>query len=291
MNSIRQISDRLNWRYVILGVIIWWLAMLIAYSILSLHVNHLKNSLRNAGIELTHEFAKRVSLPLLERDSQSIHKLLTEAASRPGVFYASVVDHRNKVVAFTGTGHLMPDMTTQTSAAEMVSVQEGGFNSHSRIINFVSSITYAGTKIGEIFIGLSAPGAIQSRKVFGIIAVISGLLLTGLVVLFRYASIRSAFVKVLPSSPSSTQIGTGAQGASIACPLCGNHQPLSAAIFKQSNIDPLLTNKTKTATANTSVVADNPEKSEPNLTDPVDVSGLRRQIILRCTEIIKKLTV
>ena len=52
MDSIRQISDRLNWRYVILGVIIWWLVMLIVYSIVSLRVNHLKDSLKDAGIEL-----------------------------------------------------------------------------------------------------------------------------------------------------------------------------------------------------------------------------------------------
>ena len=291
MDSIRQISDRLNWRYVILGVIIWWLAMLIVYSILSLRVNHLKDSLRDAGIELTNEFANLVSLPLLEKDSQSIHKLLTEAASRPGVFYASVVDHRNKVVAFTGTGHLMPDMTATTRSTEKVSVQEGGFTSHARIINFVSDITYGGTKIGEIFIGLSTPGTIQTRKIFGIIAIISGLLLLGFVVLFRYPSIKSSLAKVLPSSVSAPEIEIGDEGNSIVCPLCGSHKPLSAKIFKYSNIDPFLTSENKASTASISAAEDNPEKIEPHYANPVDLTGLRRQIIIRCTEIIKKLTV
>ncbi len=291
MDSIRQISDRLNWRYVILGVIIWWLAMLIVYSIVSLRVNHLKDSLKDAGIELTNEFANLVSLPLLEKDSQSIHKLLTEAARRPGVFYASVVDHRNKVVAFTGTGHLMPDMTTTTRSTEKVSVQEGGFTSLAKIINFVSDITYGGTKIGEIFIGLSAPDAIQTRKIFGIIAIISGLLLIGIVVLFRYPSIKSSLTKVLPSSVSSPEIETGTTENSIVCPLCGSHKRLSAAVFKISNIDPILTSESKTTTANISAAEDNPEKIEPHRENPVDLSGLRRRIIIRCTEIIKKLTV
>ena len=290
MDSIRQISDRLNWRYVILGVIIWWLAMLIVYSILSFRVNHIKDSLRDVGIASTNEFAKLASLPLLEKDSQAIHKLLTEAASRPGVFYASVVDHRNKVVAFTGTGHLMPDMTTTAHSAEKVSVQEGGFASHARIINFVSDITYGGTKIGEIFIGLSTPGAIQARKLFGIIAAISGLLLIGFVVLFRYPSIKSSLSKLLPPSRSSTEIETGAKGDSIVCPLCGSHKPLSAGIFKHTDIDPLLKSETKTSTATISAAEDNPEMIEPHFANPVDYSGLRRRIIIRCTEIIKKLT-
>ena len=118
MESIRRLSDRLNWRYVFVGVVAWWLVMLIVYSILSLRVNHLKNRLTKTGTEL----ANRVSLPLLEKDSSSIHSLLTEAAGKPGVFYASVVDHRKKVVSFTGTGHLMPDMTPNARSGENVTI-------------------------------------------------------------------------------------------------------------------------------------------------------------------------
>ena len=287
MDSIRQFGSRLSWRYVILGALIWWLVMLSAYSILSVHDNHLKHRLKSAGIELTKEFANLVSLPLLEKDSPSIHKLLTEAANRPGVFYASVVDHRNKVVAFTGTGHLMPDMTATAQPVENVSIQEGGFASHARIVNFVSDITYAGTKIGEIFIGLSTPKAIQTRKIFLIIAVVSGLLLLLLIVLFRYPSIKASLTKIYRTSPSATKIETSAKAVSVDCPLCGTPKPLSASIFKQSTMDSLLTSKTIKQHVNVSGVADNPEKDAK----ADNLSRLRRQIILRCTEIIKRLTV
>ncbi len=291
MDSIRQFGSRLNWRYVILGVFVWWLAMLIAYSILSLRVNHLKDRLRNTGIEITSQFANLVSQPLLENDSQSIHRLLTEAASKSGVFYASVVDHRDKVVAFTGTGHLMPDMTATARSIEKVSIREGGFASHARIVNFVSDITYAGTKIGEIFIGLSTPGAIQTQKLFMIIAVVSGLFLLGLIIVFYYPSIRASLATILNFSPSTIEVDTGAKGAPVVCPLCGTRNPLSKTIFKQSNLDPFLTGGTSTQKTNKSAVADNPEKNRQPLTTSDDSSWLKRRIILRCTEIIKKLTV
>ena len=291
MESIRQLSSRLNWRYVFVGVLVWWLIMLIVYSILSLRVNHLKNRLTKTGTELTTQLADLVSLPLLEKDSPSIHRLLTEAAGKPGVFYASVVDHRNKVVAFTGTGHLMPDMPPNARSVEKVTVREGGFASHAKIVNFVSDITYAGTQIGELFIGMSTPGAVQTRNVFAIIAVISGLLLLLLVILFRYQSIRETLAKRLPATPSTAGMETGAKGNPIACPLCGTRKPLSATLFKQSNLDPHLTGGLTLQSGNVNPGVAGSEKDAQTRSVSDDLLWLKRRIILRCAEIIKKLTV
>ena len=92
---------------------------------------------------MTHEFSELVSLPLLEKNDRTIHSLLTDAANKKDVIYASVVDHRNKVIAFTGTGHLMPDMIDVAHSVEKVSVWEGGFASHAKFLNFASDVTYA----------------------------------------------------------------------------------------------------------------------------------------------------
>ena len=126
MDSIQRFGNRLNTRHLILVVVIWWLAMLIAYSIITLRVNHLKDKLKETGVAITHEFSNLVSLPLLEKNSQSISTLLTDAVNRTDVIYASVVDHRNTVVAFTGTGHLMPDRTEAVRSIEKVALWEGG---------------------------------------------------------------------------------------------------------------------------------------------------------------------
>lgn len=290
MESIRQLSSRLNWRYVFVGVVVWWLVMLMVYSILSLRVNHLKNRLTKTGTELTTELANLVSLPLLENDSQSIHRLLTEAAGKPGVFYASVVDHRNKVVAFTGTGHLMPDMTPTARSTEKVTIREGGFASHAKIINFVSNITYAGTQIGELFIGMSTPGPVQTRKIFAIIAVISGLLLFLSFILFRYQSIRDTLTKILPATPLTTKIEAGAKDNPIACPLCGTRKTLSATLFKPSKLDPHLKGGLTMQSVNPNPGVASNEKVAQTHRVSDDLVWLKRRIILRCAEIIKNLT-
>lgn len=291
MNSIQRFANRLNTRYLILGLVIWWLAMLIAYSIFTLRVNHLKDELRQSGVKITHEFSSLVSLPLLEKNSLSISKLLTDAASRADVIYASVVDHRNKVVAFTGTGHLMPDMTEAARSVDKVSMWEGGFASHARILNFVSDVTYAGTKIGEIFIGLSTPETFQTRKQFLFIAISSCLILLFLFAVFRYQTIKAFMMKYLNFNRSNALMDPTINSSLISCPLCGTQQTLSRKLFKQSSLDKFLTTGDSRLESNPGDIADSKRIDSQELQKNEDLSWIRRQIILRCTEIINKLAV
>jgi hypothetical protein len=291
MNSIQRLGNHLNTRYLIVGLVAWWLVMLIVYSVITLRTNHRKDELRKSGVEITNEFSKRVSLPLLENNSQSIHNLLTDAANKTDVIYASVVDHRNKVVAFTGTGHLMPDMPEGVSSIEKVSIWEGGFASHDRILNFVSEITYGGTKIGEIFIGLSTPEWFQSQNQFAIIAVSSSLILLLLVIIFRYQTIRTFLEKFFNLNNSNIEMESIAKRSGITCPLCGTQNASSDTLLSQSNIDKFLVMGKSKHSANDGGNAGASKNNPQKLAKTQDFSWMRRQIILRCTEIIKKLTI
>jgi hypothetical protein len=291
MNSIQRLGNHLNTRYLIVGLAAWWLVMLIVYSVIALRTNQRKDELRESGVEITNKFSKLVSLPLLEKNSQSIHKLLTDAANQSDVIYASVVDHRNKVVAFTGTGHLMPDMTEGASLIEKVSIWEGGFASHARILNFVSEITFGGTKIGEIFIGLSTPESFQSPKQFAIIAVSSSLILLLLVIIFRYQSIRTFLGKFFNFSHSNIEMDSVEKRSGITCPLCGAQNESSDALLSQSNIDKFLAIGDSKQEIIDEDIAGSSKNNPHKLAKTEDFSWMRRQIIFRCTEIIKKLTV
>ena len=290
MELTQRFGNRLNTRHLVLVVVIWWLAMLIVYSIITLRVNHLKDALKEAGVEITHEFSNLVSLPLLERNSQSISTLLTDAVNRTDVIYASVVDHRNKVVAFTGTGHLMPDRTEAVRSVEKVAMWEGGFASHAKILNFVTDVTYAGTKIGEIFIGLSTPETIQTRKQFLFIAVLSCMILLFLVAVFRYQTIKTFLLKYLNLNPSSAASDPALQKTPIICPLCGTHQPISGKLFNRSGLDQFLKNGDSEHISSAGGDVGSKRPHLPELPGKEDLSRIRRQIISRCTEIIKKLT-
>ncbi len=289
MDSIQRPGFRLNTRYVIYGIVIWWLAMLLGYSIISFISDRHKNRLTDSGIKITHAFSELVSLPLLENNDQTINSLLTDAANKKDVVYALVVDHRNKVIAFTGTGHLMPDMTDAADIVEKVSVWEGGFASHAKFLNFASDITYAGTKIGEIFIGMSTGQMYQTRNIFLIIAGLSCLALLIFILVFRYHSTSEFLMKAFNFNRSNSAIKTTGNDALVVCPLCRTHKPFSDRVFHRSSLERFLTIETANDRSNTGSVTHGKRIDINDLAKKEDLSWMRRQIIERCTEIIKKL--
>ena len=289
MVSNQKLGFQLNTRYIIYGIVVWWLAMLIVFTIITYRSDRHKDRLKASGIAITNEFSELVSLPLLEKNDKNVYNLLTDVANKKNIIYASVVDHRNKVVAFTGTGHLLPDLTESDQSVEKVSIREGGFASHVRFLNFASDINYAGTKIGEIFIGLSTSETYRARGVFIIIAVLSFLVLLVLILAFRYKSIGASLMKALNFNRPKSSPNSNLENALVACPLCGTHRPLSEKLFHHSNLG-------RHSTPANSVTGPNADhvtrEIRINLDDIVKIENLlwmRRRIIERCTEIIKKL--
>ena len=289
MDSIKILGFRLNTRYIIYGIVIWWLAMLIGYAIITYRSDHHKDRLKAFGIAITNEFSELVSLPLLEKNDKKIHSLLTDAAKKKNVIYASVVDHRNKVVAFTGTGRLLPDITGADHSVEKVSIWEGGFASHAKFLNFASDITYAGTKIGEIFIGMSTSETFRTRSLFTIIAVSSCLVLFVLILIFRYRLIVASLMRAVNFNRPNFAKDSDSKGSLITCPLCGTHKPLSDKVFHHSNLDRFLTLENLQEGPNAANVAHSKKIDLDDIAKKEDLSWMRRQIIQRCTEIIKKL--
>ena len=71
MDSIQILGFRLNTRYIIYGIVIWWLAMLIGYAIITFRSDRHKGKLKAAGIAITNELSELISLPLLEKNDQA----------------------------------------------------------------------------------------------------------------------------------------------------------------------------------------------------------------------------
>jgi sensor histidine kinase regulating citrate/malate metabolism len=289
MDLIRRFGRRSTTRYLIFGLVIWWLAMFIGYSIISFRTDRIKRKIGKSGIEIAHEFSKLVSLPLLEKEAQEIHSLLTDAAKKKDVVYASVVDHRNKIVAFTGTGHLLPEMTEAARSVEQVSIWEGGLASHAKVLNFAADVTYAGTKIGEFFVGLSTAGTAGAKNQFGIIAVSSCAVLLLILMVLSYPAIKTFAVKFINREPSNSVTDSFSKEALFQCPMCGTQKPVTGDLFKQSKLAEFLT----TGISGHGPKVENPAGSKridlQALAESEDLSWIKRRIILRCTEIINKL--
>jgi hypothetical protein len=289
MDSNRKLAFRLSNRYIIYSIVIWWVAMLILFTVITYRSDRHKDILKASGIALTNEFSELVSLPLLEKDDKQVHNLLTDAANKKNVIYASVVDHRKKVVAFTGTGHLLPDLTEADQSVEKISIWEGGFASHARFLNFASDINYAGTKIGEIFIGLSTSETYRARGLFIIITVSSCLVLLVLILALRYQSIGASLMRAVNFSRAKSSVNSNLENSLVVCPLCGTHKPLSDRVFHQRNLGRYLTPGSSQARPRADNVSYERRIDLGDIAERQDFSRMRRRIIERCVEIIKRL--
>ena len=289
MVSIQRFGLRNVNRFIIFGLVIWWLVMFIGYSIISFRADRLKDNISQSGIKIAQEFSKLVSLPLLENKDKTIHSLLTDAANRKDVIYASVVDHRNQVVAFTGAGNLMPDITNSARSIEHVSVWEGGFASHAKILNFAADITYAGTKIGELFIGLPNTETFDSKNQFIIVSVTSFVVLLLIFAAFRYRAAGTLWRKFSDNKTLKPATDLNTKDSLFQCPMCGTQKHFSRDFFKQSDRGNFLTIGTAMPNSNSAPESGIEKIELHDLTTKTDLSWLKRQVILRCTEIINKL--
>jgi len=291
MDSIKRYWTYLSTRPSILTLAVWLIAMVITYSIIAIRIDRIKDKIRESGIEITLKSSKLVNLALLENDVQQIHTLLLNATKGSDVIYASVVDHRKKVVAFTGVGHLLPAMTGARRSIENVSIWEGEFKNYPKILNFASEITYGGTKIGEFFVGLSATEGLRLRNRFIIVTVSSGLVLLSVISILYFRSIRSILVKLEDFRRTNSVMASIPEKPRVTCPLCGTQKPLSNRVFSRPKLDRLLIIEASKYEPGDGEPADSKGINLSQLAERKDLSWIKRRVISRCTEIIRKLAV
>ena len=275
-----------------LCVAIWWLVIVIGYLIISFKIEKIKNDITQSGVALLHEVTGKTGLPLLERDVTSLSKILQDVEKRPGVSYASIIDHKNKIIAYTDPNQLLPVKSKRVSSSDHVSFWEGSSNRHSRIINFSTDIIYAGTRIGKFYLTYSAAWINKIKYGFILIAISSFIILVFVLTGFYFRGLRpitgALKTRYRPKVSFALRFF---ENSNMSCPLCGAEQPFSRERFSNINLDKFLIVKS---------VQDgsNPDRFRPSkgillseVSNREDLVWLKRQVIFRCTEIIKKLAV
>lgn len=289
MVPVKRSGRTLTARHSVLTLIVWLVVMVIAYTITTIRIGRLRDKVRQSGIDITTELSEGVSLSLLGEDVQAIHTLLLDAAKKPGVIYASVFDHQERVLAFAGAENVLPDMPGAARSVDKVRMWEGRFENDTRILHVISEITYSGTKIGQILVGLSVTEAFRIRNRFIIVAVVSGLILSSLVVILHLRNLGftpwslRGFSRTNPATPPNLE------ESRVTCPLCGTKKPFFDKVFSPSNLDRLLIIEASAHESGSGKPRASKGLNLSQFAKREDLSWMRRQVILRCTEIIRKL--
>jgi len=292
MDLNKKNTGRIKTSRLLLCVAIWWLVLAIGYMIVSYKIDKFKNDITRTGVAFLQEVTDRISLSLLEYDLKSLRKILQDVEKKPGVLYASIIDHKNKIVAYTDPGQLIPDESKSVSRSDHVFFWEGSSVGHSRIINFSTDLTYAGTKIGEIFLTFSA--ALINRMKYGFILtaissfIILLLVLTGLY--FKGFRPITYALKTRYSKKLTFPLGFS-ESSNIACPLCGAEQTFSRERFTDINLDRFLIIQSAQNVSDPDRFRLPRGISLSEISNREDLVWLKRQVVLRCIEIIKRLSV
>jgi hypothetical protein len=277
-------------RHLIISLVVWAVVLCIAYIITSVRTDHAKSRIKDSGIETIQELSKLVSLPLLDSNAQTINAMLFYAAGKTPMVHASVLDHQNEIVTLTGAEDVMPATNPDEHSEEGISFWKGEVPDHKKIFGFASDITYSGTTIGRIQIALSAEELVKIRNQFLIVAVLASVILLLLIVSFRYyPGIWVAPIRFMYRYRRDTVSDLALESSVVTCPLCGAKNSFSTGLFKRSNFGRLLIIRPSSNKSGPGGDADLQSMRLSELAKREDLAWFKRQIVLRCAEIIKKL--
>ena len=290
MGTTQRDGVRIKTRHLVLGISAWWVLMAVAYFITTFRIDQFKNNLQDSGIKIVQELSNHVRVPLLERDAQAIRTLLVDAAKKANVVYASVADHQNEIIAFLGGEQARPATDKAIRKIDQIMFWEGGTANHNKIVSFASEITYSGTKIGEIYIALPAAGAELIRNQFRNIAIYSVLILLLFIFFVRFRSIVTFPLNLKTYFQRSPQINTKPEPSLFNCPMCGAQERLYSEVFNPSQPERMIGKKASKPGSKAGWPANSKGIDLTELANREDFLWIKRQVILRCAEIIQKLT-
>jgi hypothetical protein len=275
-----------------LSMAVWWIVILMAYLVVSFKVERIKNDITQTGVELLQEVSVKISLPLLEHDVTSLGQVLQDVAKIPGVLFSSIIDHNHQMIASTDNNPLTPVHRESVPGSDHVSYWEGVPDSHSSVINFSTDVSYAGTKIGEIFLTFSGHRIHRIKKGFFLITISSFIILAFVLSVLHFRGLNAINeelqTRYLPKISFPLEIP---EGSNIVCPLCKGEQPFSRELFTRFNSDTLLIVQPDQDAHNSNQLRSFKGIRLSELSNKKDLLWLKRQMIFRCTEIIKNLTV
>jgi len=261
-----------------------------AYLFITLKIDALKQTISRNGVASTRKLARNAGLPLLERDMQMLGRMLDEIAGTPDIVYASIVDHKNKTIAYTNPELLFSEDRKKVSTIDAVTVWEGRTGHRIRLMGFSADVAFSGTKIGEIYLAFSANSIARLKSGF-ILAAAAGLCILVLGFFVSYFKIYTSCIGYLPLFPGRRLKSPDqpSRGTQMICPLCGIENPVTPALLNSVNLDTQII--IRPAVDPSDARRTRPEKGL-NLTGIAardDLSWLKTQVIIRCTEIIRKL--
>jgi len=269
---------------------LWWVSAVLFYLFIVAKETHLVDEATFTGIATIKESTAKAGLPLLERDLQALTQLAQKMSKMAGVVNVSIIDHKNKIIAFTNPDLLLPTSSAEARIKDGVGYWNYSLDNGTEVICFSGDISFAGTKIGEVFLAMDTGGAASLTANFFWVALGSLVLIVFALLVIDYQGIHPLKDAALERLYIWTgRSGILPEGGELICPLCGSQKQLSRSFLIDVNLDRYPVFRQVGNETGTAQILLAKGVSLREISRREDLGWLRRQMIHRCLDIIKKL--
>ncbi|MCG8552779.1 MAG: hypothetical protein MI799_20435 [Desulfobacterales bacterium] len=218
-------KNRFTLKNFLISISIWFIACLFLLLIGHSVQHHKNNKLVKSGIAISKDISSQSGLPLLERKFDNLSELIEQTTKKPGVVFASIIDHKNKIIAYSDQNQFF---TLNRKYAQ----QEGdikywrviSLETHN-VMNFLTPITFSDTRVGEVFISLATQ---NFNQFYGIVTLFAVLSFLCIILLFGTANYKSALIWIRKKEIQTAATHHKTDDAPLfTCPLCCTPTPFS----------------------------------------------------------------
>jgi len=263
---------------------VWFLLCAILYIVVHFWEGSRKNDLVKTGVAISKDISSQSGLSLLERKIDHLGMLLENITEKPEVVFASIIDHRNKLIAYTDQDQFFTFSRKKSEEFEGVHYWRISNLNHEKVMNFSSDITFSGTRVGEVFISLAAEKMGGLRRSFLFFAVLTLLILVVFFGFVKYKDIgvwwNTKFKHLdAPAQPLLAQ----KDPHDFFCPLCSSAGHFSKDSCHMEDLESFLLIKSYSET--------NRDVMLRKLDRINELSWLKKRIIAQCGKIITTISV
>lgn len=269
-------KNRFTLKNFLISISIWFIVCLVIYLIGHAVEQNKEAKLVKSGFAISKDISSQSGLPLLEREFDHLSTLIEQTTKKPGVVFASIIDHKNKIIAYS-------DQNQFFTLNKKYARQEDGIKywrvisleTHN-VMNFLTPITFSDTRVGEVFLSLATQNFDRFHQIVMLLGLLSFLCIT---LLFGAANYQNVLIwiqkKDLPTGITSREIE---DAALFTCPLCSTATRFSG---QTCDDDPLESSTVLTHYGD-------PEKIIMlyDLNKFEELSWIKQRIITKCAKII-----
>jgi len=239
-----------------------------------------KKDLIKTGVAISKYISSQSGLPLLEKKFDLLSTQIEEIKKKPEVVFASIIDHKNKLIAYTDQDQFFTLSREKSGEQEGVQYWKISDSNHLKIMNFSSEITFSQTRIGEVFISLAVNDMGNPRRWFLFFAVLSVSAILSVFGLSRYQDGR-LWWKTKQMPPREPPVENRENGY-FNCPLCHGQTGFTTDLCKGKDLEAFLILK-QFPSAKEDVLLKDLDRDE-------ELAWLKKRIIARCASIITKIS-